>query len=153
MTGRADLLDDAIGWLDDDATLDDLLGADGDVFPAQIAEGKHADDTVQAADPRVFVAVSKTTSARNNRLDESTLEVRAIVDATPAWVRQDGSIDALTRIMDRVDGLLSEHRDGYTAQGSTGDPTPIEVSRSTTRYTTVGAWTFETEAPHARHTD
>lgn len=150
MSDRSTLLDQAIRWLDDDSSLDDLLGDGGDVFPAQIAEGQHADDSVVEADPRVFVAVQKTVSNRDNLIEDGSYTIHVIVDATPGWVRRTGSIDELTSIMDRVGELLTEHRTGWQAMGDEGD-TPISVSQATNRYMTVAQFGYRRRRVHAAH--
>lgn len=143
-TGRsAELLADARQWLLEDDQVADLVGADGAVEPVQIARESEAD-------PRLSIGVSTASSERDNRLEEKQLEVRAIVDATPAFVKDaeaDGSLLELMQLKDRVGDVLTTSRDGWGAEGVITDE-EIAYTENVNRYLGVTSFAYERTDPN-----
>lgn len=103
--GVADIQDAAIGWVEANPNVTAILGDGGDVIPVQIASESDAD-------PRVSIGASVSTASRMNDFDESTFEVRAVVDSSVGYVRENGSLE-VTTLKDRVTDTLTEHRAGF----------------------------------------
>jgi len=142
----ADLLAASRQWVLEDDRVGELLGVDGDVVPVQIARESDAD-------PRVAIGVSTSSSDRRARLEEKQLEVRAIVDATTAYVEDaegPGSLLDLIELKDRVGDVLTTSHDGWGAEGVTADE-EIAYSEDLNRYLGVTSVTYERTDPNTTY--
>lgn len=101
----ADVQSDAIGWIETDTVIADILGVDGDVLPVAIARESDAD-------PRVSVGASLVTGSRGNDRDDLTFEVRVIVDGTIDYVKSNAT-HSLTDLKDEVTHVLTRHRSNF----------------------------------------
>lgn len=110
----------ALAWLRSDDDVDELLGEAGGVEPTAMLEGAHPNDAINDLDPRVLVATSRVSSTRDNLRVDGLYQVRAIVDATQAFVERNGD-HHLVRLKDRVADVLETHHEGWHAEGIDSD--------------------------------
>ena len=150
MTGRSDdLLVDAIGWLEADDAVQDGLGEDGAIYPIQLAQGAYDDDTVNDADPRIFVAASVLESSRDELWAPTTLRLRVIVDGTRAFVESAG-MKALITLKSDVIETLTRQRGGYDTDGVASDA-EIAWSEGIGRYLGAVELTYNRQKIHQTH--
>lgn len=150
MTGRSDdLLVDAIGWLEADAAVQDGLGEDGAIYPIQLAQGAYDDDTVNDADPRIFVSASVLESSRDELWAPTTLRLRVIVDGTRSLVESAG-MQALITLKSDVIETLTRQRAGYDTDGVASDA-EIAWSEGIGRYLGAVELIYNRQKIHQSH--
>ena len=143
------LLVDAMGWLADDPDVAEYL-EEAEIGEDIIMAGNAAESD---ASPRVFVGVSEDSSERSNTREDKEFTVRVGVFATNAWVNGEGEDRALltlTRLKARIKDILTEHRDGWGAQGIQKDDeiAPIDNPDGYEGALEVG---YERDDVHASH--
>lgn len=102
----------AIGWLEADAAVADLLGADGEIVPATIAA-----EALDDHDPLLAVGSEATTSSRDNEMEAKTFQVRVAVAGSKALVTTGGGTHRLTRLLNAAEDVLTDNRGQWHAQG------------------------------------
>lgn len=137
MTRKQELREDVTRWLESDPTIQSILGDDPDsVVPA--ARAAESD-----ASPLLAVAVSTTSTGRQNTQRSVELQVRVATSGTYKWVEEtDGGVDELHRLDDAVADVLTTHQDGWSALGVQVDD---EIAPNDTVKRFLGATSFAFE--------
>ena len=135
------------GWLADDDEIDAMLGAGGAVVPAARAA---SDD----ASPQLAVGVALQSTNRSNTREVEVSAVRVLTSATYDWVddQDDGGLDALEHLSDRVVDVLTVHRPGWADPEVTRDE-EVAPSDEHGRFVGVTEFSAEHRGIHPTHTE
>lgn len=115
----ADLLVDAVGWIESSLSSGSIAGLDQDTSDAEVVvQGEVRDDT-ELPDVAIGVAAIASSTSRENRRERKTYAVDAEVSVSNTWVSRHGVL-GVTRIADAVADELTDHRDGWRALGESG---------------------------------
>ena len=117
--------------------------ADESVIPVAIAQQK--DDL----DPRISVGASLDSTQRENLRESGSGTVRVIIDGTKDYVAANGTL-GLSRIQSDVVDELTEHRDGWRAEGVANEE-EIAWSSAVNRYLGVVEVTVADSGIHPTH--
>ena len=137
-----DLLVDALGWLSEDADVQDGLGADGEIVTYGQAE--------ELGPLSVAVTVIPGASDRDNRREEKTMIVEAEVSASDSWVESNTTLE-LARLLGEIADVLTTHRDGWTAEGQSGGTAEVSPDENRPRYSAVRRFDFSRNDLAAAH--
>lgn len=129
------LHEDAIGWLESDADVADVLGADGGIVPAAIAAQRLGE-----LDPLLAVGASATSSDRVNHQEAKTFQVRVAAAGSERLVKSGGGTHRLTRLLNAAEDVLTDNRGQWHARGVVTEES-VAWNDATARY--VGAAELE----------
>ncbi|QCW03569.1 hypothetical protein [Natrinema pallidum] len=137
-----DLLVDIVGWLENDSTIQNRLGTDGEVVTYGQAEELPA--------LAIAVTVIPGASDRDNLREDKTMIVEVEISASNSWVESNTTLE-LEQLAGDVDDALTQHRDGWTANGQSGGTGSISPDTNRPRYSGVRRYDFGRNDPGSAH--